>query len=106
MGCSSGALLLNGSYSPIGAPLSFLQAGSPFIVANLWVVGDFDIDRFANTILEAWFKESESVGCEHRPKFFGSFMGEARKACKFSYLTGASAVCYGVPTVIRRKAVW
>ncbi|KAL7595966.1 hypothetical protein Lser_V15G29776 [Lactuca serriola] len=46
MGCSSGSLSLNGSYSPKGAPLYYLFAGSPVIVANLWEVTDKDINRF------------------------------------------------------------
>ncbi|KAH7835743.1 hypothetical protein Vadar_029399 [Vaccinium darrowii] len=44
MGCSSGSLSLNGSYTPQGAPLCYLLAGSPVIVANLWEVTDKDID--------------------------------------------------------------
>ncbi|KAF3435151.1 hypothetical protein FNV43_RR22238 [Rhamnella rubrinervis] len=40
--------------------------------------------------------------CEHRPKI-GSFMGRAREACTLPFLIGASPVCYGVPTGIRRK---
>lgn len=41
-------------------------------------------------------------GCDHRPKL-GSFMPQAREACKLPFLIGASPVCYGVPTGIRRK---
>ncbi|KAH7833501.1 hypothetical protein Vadar_006956 [Vaccinium darrowii] len=44
MGCSSGSLSLNGSYNPQGAPLCYLSAGSPVIVANLWEVTAKDID--------------------------------------------------------------
>ncbi|XP_057978228.1 separase isoform X2 [Malania oleifera] len=39
---------------------------------------------------------------DHRPKI-GSFMGQARKACNLPFLIGASPVCYGVPTGIRKK---
>ncbi|CAI9287139.1 unnamed protein product [Lactuca saligna] len=56
MGCSSGSLSLNGSYSPKGAPLYYLFAGSPVIVANLWEVTDKDIDRFGKAVLDAWIK--------------------------------------------------
>ncbi|KAH9751963.1 Separase [Citrus sinensis] len=139
MGCSSGSLSLNGCYIPQGTPLSYLLAGSPVIVANLWDVTDKDIDRFGKTMLDAWLRERSSVpvgcdqcssvqdeakngrgkvnkkrmsrkklpetsdislcnnGCDHRPKL-GSFMGQAREACKLPFLIGAAPVCYGVPT--------
>lgn len=147
MGCSSGSLTLNGCYVPQGTPLSYLQAGSPVIVANLWEVTDKDIDRFGKAMLDSWLKERlssysgcvqcnlleefdsmalrSSKGnakkkntrkklpevcdkgsikncCEHRPRI-GSFMGRAREVCTLPFLIGASPVCYGVPTGIRRK---
>ncbi|KAL5787518.1 hypothetical protein ACOSP7_004467 [Xanthoceras sorbifolium] len=148
MGCSSGSLSLNGSYIPQGTPLSYLLAGSPVIVANLWEVTDKDIDRFGKAMLDAWLRERSSISvgcdqctllveeveaknvrgykgnkkkvsrkkltetsdpglckncCDHRPKL-GSFMGQAREACTLPFLIGASPVCYGIPTGIRRKA--
>ncbi|XVF45726.1 hypothetical protein PTKIN_Ptkin02bG0229600 [Pterospermum kingtungense] len=151
MGCSSGSLKLNGCYVPRGISLSYIQAGSPVIIANLWEVTDKDIDRFGKAVLDAWFRErtdladccsqcnvlieefeamkirggrkgnskkkmtsSSNAGeatsggsssknvCEHRPKI-GSFVGRAREACTLRFLNGASPVCYGVPTGIRRK---
>ncbi|CAH9129899.1 unnamed protein product [Cuscuta epithymum] len=57
MGCSSGSLKGNKSYIPQGAPLCYLSAGSPIIVANLWEVTDKDIDRFGKTLLEGWLRE-------------------------------------------------
>lgn len=70
MGCSSGSLWLKGCYIPQGIPLSYLLAGSPAIVANLWDVTDRDIDRFGKALLEAWLRErtdssssSEGGGC-------------------------------------------
>lgn len=147
MGCSSGSLTLNGCYVPQGTPLSYLLAGSPAIIANLWEVTDKDIDRFGKAMLDSWLKErlspctscvqsnlleefdsmsikaskgnakkknsrkklpevcergSNRNSCEHRPKI-GSFMGQAREACTLPFLIGASPVCYGVPTGIRRK---
>ncbi|XP_061982544.1 separase [Populus nigra] len=66
MGCSSGSLSLNGCYAPQGTALSYLLAGSPVIVANLWEVTDKDIDRFGKAMLDAWLKERSSVslGCD------------------------------------------
>ncbi|XP_022978634.1 separase isoform X2 [Cucurbita maxima] len=146
MGCSSGSLTLNGYYVPQGIPLSYLKAGSPVIVANLWEVTDKDIDRFGKAILEAWLRErscalpssvqydivtkeleamkisskrankkvaskSLPTTCESnssrdhsvRSRMIGSFLCEAREACNLRYLIGASPVCYGVPTSIRKK---
>ncbi|CAA2934735.1 separase isoform X1 [Olea europaea subsp. europaea] len=120
MGCSSGSLSLKGCYAPRGAPISYLLAGSPVIVANLWEVTDKDIDRFGKAVLNAWLRERkeappdcaqcnvhvkkyESIDrCTHRPRI-GSFMGQARDACTLPFLIGASPVCYGVPTGIMRK---
>nr|GLL45584.1 separase [Ipomoea trifida] len=66
MGCSSGSLTSNGCYIPQGAPLYYLSAGSPIIVANLWEVTDKDIDRFGKKMLDAWFRERSgaSAGCD------------------------------------------
>ena len=65
MGCSSGSLSLNGCYTPQGAPLCYLLAGSPVIVANLWEVTDKDIDRFGKAMLDAWVRErsAASIDC-------------------------------------------
>ncbi|WJX81047.1 separase [Trifolium repens] len=148
MGCSSGSLTLYGSYKPQGVPLSYLLAGSPFIVATLWDVRDTDMNRFSKAMLDAWLKERSEVSiqclpcnllseeseainmkggkgrtkrkvlkkksleliesdsfknkCSHKRKI-GAFMSQARNACTFRFLTGASTVCYGVPTRISRK---
>ncbi|XP_038681739.1 separase isoform X2 [Tripterygium wilfordii] len=64
MGCSSGCLLLNGCYIPQGTPISYLLAGSPVIVANLWEVTDKDIDRFGRAMLDAWLTERSVVECD------------------------------------------
>lgn len=64
MGCSSGSLTLHGSYAPRGTPLSYLLAGSPAIVANLWEVTDKDIDRFGKAMLDAWLKERSNFSGE------------------------------------------
>ncbi|XP_058007009.1 separase isoform X2 [Hevea brasiliensis] len=64
MGCSSGALSLHGCYTPQGTPLSYLLAGSPIIVANLWEVTDKDIDRFGKAMLDGWLKERSSASTD------------------------------------------
>ncbi|KAG0485033.1 hypothetical protein HPP92_009112 [Vanilla planifolia] len=140
MGCSSGCLRQSGSYAPQGAPLHYLFAGSPSVIANLWEVSDKDIDRFAKAILSSWIQDSSKLNncskccelnsgsssvvnnstrkgtceekqgvdrlncreCEANPRV-ASFIGHARGACKLPSIIGASVVCYGVPTVLRRK---
>ncbi|GMI95409.1 EXTRA SPINDLE POLES, RADIALLY SWOLLEN 4, homolog of separase, HOMOLOGY OF SEPARASE 1 [Hibiscus trionum] len=57
MGCSSGSLRLSGCYVPRGVSLSYIRAGSPVTVANLWEVTDKDIDRFGKAVLNAWLRE-------------------------------------------------
>ena len=64
MGCSSGSLSLNGRYTPKGAPLYYLHAGSPLIVANLWEVTDKDIDRFGKAILDACIRTRSTTSSD------------------------------------------
>ncbi|KAK6915925.1 hypothetical protein RJ641_018786 [Dillenia turbinata] len=60
-------LSLDDHYSPQGTPLSYLLAGSPIVVCNLWEVTDKDIDRFGKAMLEAWLKERSTLAenCVH-----------------------------------------
>lgn len=96
-GCSSGIIDAKRSYAPTGTPLSYLLAGSPFIVSTLWDVfskqiGEFDKDMY-NVMLE---ERSNLLGDR-----IGALVSKAREICTQSYLTGASIVCYGVPTRIK-----
>ncbi|GJY14174.1 separase [Tanacetum coccineum] len=121
----SGSLSLNGPYMPKGAPLHYLFAGSPVIIANLWDVTDKDIDRFGKAMLDAWItaRSTSSLDCaqcteiadklkelnidegstSYLEPLFGSFMGNALQACALPFLIGAAPACYGVPTGIRKK---
>ncbi|PUZ77833.1 hypothetical protein GQ55_1G405300 [Panicum hallii var. hallii] len=150
MGCSSGTLHCKGSYAPRGAPLSYLFAGSPAVIANLWDVSDKDIDRFSKALLNSWLQENFTDGnncskcslltqefesmniaskdngrtrrkgtrakkpqqvndstkcCSCRQRRIASYLSEARRACRLPFLIGASPVCYGVPTIIRKKVM-
>ncbi|KAH9322036.1 hypothetical protein KI387_016675, partial [Taxus chinensis] len=62
MGCSSGRLSCRGDYEPVGVPLSYLMAGCPSIIANLWDVTDGAIDRFSKVLLHSWL-EAKSRYC-------------------------------------------
>lgn len=87
MGCSSGSLTYRGSYAPRGAPLSYLFAGSPAVIANLWEVTDKDIDRFGKAMLKSWLQEEplsaleNCTRCNQLVKEFGCLkIDEGRKA--------------------------
>ncbi|XP_044951659.1 separase [Hordeum vulgare subsp. vulgare] len=151
MGCSSGALDCKGAYAPRGAPLSYLSAGSPAVIANLWDVTDGDIDRFSKALLSSWLQENVTAAkncskccpltqefesmtiavkdngrsrrkgsrgrkqqqtaemdgssscCNCRHRRIASHISEARRACRLPLMIGAAPVCYGVPTIIRKK---
>ena len=133
LGCSSGSLQLFGPYLPRGAPISYLLAGSPVVVANLWEVSEADLRRFASAMLVSLLKETSrpSLSCakcnlEKRKRVqrkllpescqrvssedfcrhlskIGSFIGQARQSCKQPFLFGSASICYGVPTCIKRK---
>ncbi|BFI30035.1 separase [Marchantia polymorpha subsp. ruderalis] len=152
MGCSSGKLNSRGQYEPFGTVQSYLMAGCPSVIANLWDVTDGDIDRFSKCLLHKWMVlEPESAGeddinksfvdlgdCEQAMKEvsnvddsliegsvdmlqptskvcpkadatetvrMSSAVGRSRNACRLPYLIGASPVCYGVPTGLRKQAV-
>ncbi|KAG6557376.1 hypothetical protein Mapa_001306 [Marchantia paleacea] len=152
MGCSSGKLSPRGQYEPFGTVQSYLMAGCPSVIANLWDVTDGDIDRFSKCLLHKWMVlEPESAGedeinksiidlgdCEQAMKEvsnvdesleegtmdtvqptskvypkgdatetvrMSSAVGHSRNACRLPYLIGASPVCYGVPTGLRKQAL-
>lgn len=102
MGCSSGKLQSvncpkeNPSsqahpiyYEPEGIALSYLVAGAPCVVGNLWDVTDRDIDRYCLTLIEDFVKgQGDSLA---------KCVAEARRACKLRYIVGSAPVCYGVP---------
>ena len=101
MGCSSGQLrssndpagtedvpCMSTLLDPEGVALSYLAAGAPCVVGNLWDVTDKDIDAFSERMMSMMFLEDESTAAA---------VAGAREACKLRYLTGAAAVCYGCP---------
>ena len=70
MGCSSGSLIQKGCYTPQGAPLLYLFAGSPFVIANLWDVTD---------LVRPWLQEETNsldncITCNQLAKEVGHVM--------------------------------
>ncbi|KAK1428290.1 hypothetical protein QVD17_17121 [Tagetes erecta] len=64
IGCCSGSLLLNGSYIPSGAPLSYLLAGSPVVIATLWNVVLTEIELFGKAVFEKWVNVGRCSQCQ------------------------------------------
>ena len=89
MGCSSVALRARGAFHATGAALHWLCAGAPCVVGNLWDVTDGDLDLLTHALFRVWFASPATT--------LPDALARARRACKFRYLVGAAAVCYGVP---------
>lgn len=106
MGCSSGRLesvnMRNSTslaqvplyYEPEGIALSYLMAGAPCVVGNLWDVTDRDIDRFSLSVLEKIF---ESDADDDNSMSIAQAVAESRSACKMRCIVGFAPVCYGLP---------
>lgn len=99
-GCSSGRLGEQGAFEPRGPVLSYLLAGSPVVVANLWDVTDKDIDRFSKDYLGTWMKRVRGPGEEDETGTIvdvGAALPGSRGVCKLPLLIGAAPVSYGIP---------
>ena len=101
MGCSSGAIIrLEGDLEPDGDILTYLLAGSPCILANLWDVTDKDIDRFSASLIDSW-----TQGCStSMQQEFASALN-ARNSCRLRWLTGSAPVFYGTPIFLKDSRV-
>ena len=99
MGCSSGALVSQEDIGLDGIVFSYLLAGTPSVVANLWDVTDKDIDRFSSALVGAWFKHADL------PVYstLSSSVSLARTQCQLQFLTGAAPVVYGLPVSLRNS---
>jgi hypothetical protein len=112
MGCSSGRLMsvnrkstdsleeLPLYYDPEGIALSYLSAGSPCVIGNLWDVTDHDIDRYSMDLLERFLGDSDDVSSDET---LAKCVSMARTACKMRYIVGCAPVCYGVPVSLHRE---
>lgn len=107
MGCSSGRLVsINRKdsrateemplyYEPEGIALSYLCAGAPCVVGNLWDVTDGDIDRYSTTLLEQFLLSDSD-------RSLASCVATSRSACKLRFIVGCAPVCYGVPVYLMK----
>ena len=126
MGCSSGRLVsINRKnsesieqiplfYEPEGVALSYLCAGAPCVVGNLWDVTDSDIDRWVGRLcckltVKFNFLTDLLFPCRFSIALLDKFLGSganlaasvalSRSACKLKHLVGCAPVCYGVPVI-------
>ena len=103
MGCSSGKLMsvnrkgmssfeqVPMHYEPEGIAVSYLCAGAPCVVGNLWDVTDRDIDKYCTTLLESFCLGGNGE------RSMAQCVADARGSCKMKHLVGLAPVCYGVP---------
>ncbi|CAG8517252.1 7668_t:CDS:10 [Paraglomus occultum] len=102
IGCSSGHLQPAGEFDPSGVALSYMMAGCPALVANLWDVTDKDIDRFSKALFREW-----GISRDNNERDNGSCISlvqavsKARKDCLLEYLIGAAPVVYGIPCYLK-----
>jgi len=103
-------------FEPTGMALSYLGAGSPAVVGNLWDVTDRDIDRFCVALLEELFPKAKAStatdeilgdeglvlkgerAVEDSKALILPAVARARGACKLRHLVGAAPVAYGLPS--------
>ncbi|PWA62989.1 separase [Artemisia annua] len=97
IGCSSGSLHLNGSYPPDGVVLDYLVAGSPAVVSNLWDITTSNATQITKTLVKSLMHSKDDKTT------VGSSMGSARESCYLPYLQGASLICYGIQTRIKKR---
>ena len=97
MGCSSAAPRVEGEYCPNGISVSYLSAGAPCVVGNLWAITDVDGDSFTAEMLSVWFREEKDEGEEVT---IAHAVAEAREVCQLSFSVGAAPVCVGFPVGI------
>ncbi|OPJ71883.1 hypothetical protein AV530_008381 [Patagioenas fasciata monilis] len=93
-GCSSAALALRGDLEGSGIVLSYILAGCPLVLGNLWDVTDRDTDRYTRALLGGWLG-----GRAGAPLL--SHVAQARQAPKLKYLIGAAPVAYGLPVCLQ-----
>ncbi|XP_030634480.1 separin [Chanos chanos] len=93
-GCSSAALSVQGELEGTGIVLSYLTAGCPLVLGNLWDVTDRDIDRFTAALLRSWLSApSGSSLLQH--------IAQSRDSTRLRHMIGAAPIAYGLPVYLR-----
>jgi separase len=95
-GCSSGKLVVHGIHDPVGAALSYLIGGAPYVLGNLWDVTDKDIDRLTIQCMSSYLDSvEESEGIRKDTSICDSLV-KARDCCKLKYAVGSAPIIYGI----------
>lgn len=94
MGCCSGLMISKGPYTPTGAPINYLLAGSPIVIGNLWNVYETRALELTKTLLKT-FEE----GMKDEAGIVACLELARNTSLTFSALT----ICYGVPTLLRER---
>jgi separase len=106
MGCSSGSLVsVNRKrttgpckvplhYEPEGIALSYIAAGAPCVIGNLWDVTDRDIDRLAMELLSSFWATDNR-------RSLAACLAAARCSCKMKFINGYAPVYYGLPVFLK-----
>lgn len=109
MGCSSGRFSPRGDYEPVGVPLSYLMAGCPAAIANLWDVTDGDIDRFSRFLLHKWLgtpNDVDLVTLERnvQTSSYPCMAGADQPGSKKNYGTGKNVIKREKPLVATKSS--
>ncbi|XP_051996262.1 separin [Xyrauchen texanus] len=92
-GCSSAALSVLGHQEGTGIILSYLTAGCPLVLGNLWDVTDRDLDRFTSALLQSWLSAGPGSSLLQH-------LAESRNATHLKHIIGAAPIAYGLPVYI------
>lgn len=93
LGCSSGAVHVNGVFESNSNVRNWLCCQSPMVVANLWDVTDKDIDKFSLSVFERWNLFGDGVDSID----VSQSVVKSRQLCILKYLNGSAPVVYGLP---------
>lgn len=97
LGCSSASMKHYGKLESTGPIYSYLIAGSPLILGNLWDVTDKDIDRFSLSLFEKTGIDKNLQGEISGYQNVPLAVANSRSSCNLKYLNGAAPVVYGLP---------
>lgn len=83
-----------GCHDPIGAPITYLLNGAPWVIGNLWDVTDKDLDRLSMTCMEEVFDEERRGDTRYQ---ISNALSHSRDVCKLKCAVGSAPVLYGIP---------
>lgn len=101
-GCSSGMLQNQGDFDPTGTPYSYMLAGCPSLLANLWDVTDKDIDKLAIDLLKRIGLHPDPQSTSGSSINLTGALALARSSCQLKYLNGAAPIVYGIPVKFQK----